>query len=99
MDLAKQLTDDLIKEITAKLDAKLNEVCEVWGIDINNHKEIAERCEIIYIDGDDKREVRVDGRLVMMFTDIQTQPFDFEEPFKMGAQFNCSEILKPEDLI
>ena len=98
MNVLNDLINSLTNEITNKLDDKLKEACEVWGVDINNHKEVSERCEIRYIEYEDKREVRIDGILVMMFTDIIPRPLSFDEPYKMAAEFKCSEILKPEDI-
>jgi len=99
MDILRDVTRELYRGITNKLDDKLKEACLIWGVDITNHKEVSERCEIIYTEGDDRREVRIDGTVVMLFTDIRPKPFTFKEPFKVSAEFNCSEILKPEDLI
>jgi len=45
-DEIQDLTDRFIKEMRQTLDRKLREVCEIWGINPDDHDEVGRRCEI-----------------------------------------------------
>lgn len=84
-------------KINNKLDEKFKEACLLWGVDINNHKELKERVNIITYEQDDKKELVIDGYLVMIFTNPISKPVDFNQTDKytISAEFFCSEIMKP----
>jgi len=109
-DEIQDLTDRFIKEMRQTLDRKLREVCEIWGINPDDHDEVGRRCEIKhYTDAagvDHGKYVYVDGFLVMKYFHPEPITFDAFGPprsskrwdqIKIGYTFDCSEIAKPED--
>ena len=93
--------DELLFSFTEKasnaLDDKLKEACIAWGVDLSNPEEIKRRCEVTIQENNPLRELRIDGCLVMLFSDWITEPFDMNsKELKMNMSFKCSEIATPE---
>lgn len=82
-------------QLSSEFDNKLKEACLLWGVDINNHEEVRRRCAIVHRDWSDLREVQIDNKVVMYFTDWKIEEQDINKPFTIKANFKCSEIIKP----
>jgi len=99
MEETKTMIDGIIEkfsqQIVDKFDDKLKECCLVWGVNVDDHEEIARRCEIGSIEGSDRKELRIDGYIAMIYEPFKSNEFNPYEPFKMGGSFKCSEIFKP----
>ena len=98
-NILSQYTDNIIKQYNNKLNDKFEEACKLWGVDLNSHEELKTRCEIKSYKGDDKKELYIDGSLVMIFTNPSLKPFDiirdYNDKFSVTTEFRCSEIMKP----
>lgn len=104
MDVIRELQDAITKEVLKIVEDKLKEVCEVWGIDPEEHDEVSRRVEIRnYLDVenvDHGQYVFVDGFLVMKYFHPESIPYDMFDPKeqrKFGFTFQSSEIAKPHD--
>ena len=94
MNLMHDIIQDLTKQILDKFESKFREACEIWGVNLNDHEEIKRRCQIVQYEGSPIKEFRIDGNYVMAFTEVKPDPVDFNEPLKMSASFQCSEIAR-----
>ena len=98
-DIQSEFIKTISNKINNKLDDKFKEACSLWGVDINNHEEVKNRCTLINYEGNEKRELHIDGKLVMIFTTPMSKQFDFNQvdKFTISAEFFCSEIAKPTE--
>ena len=95
--LLQNTFEQFSEQISGQMDARLRECCEAWGIDPENKQEVFGRCIITTRDWSDLKEFRIDGHVVMYFTDWKLDAQDINEPFKLSASFKCSKILTPSD--
>lgn len=96
--MIEEINNKLAQQLVDKFDNKLKEACEIWGVNVEDHEEVARRCQIIHREDEERKEVLIDGNLVMIYTDWKLDTPNIHEPFKMSASFQCSEIMKPTDI-
>ncbi len=92
--------NSLNNKINNALEDKFREAMTLYGVDLLNNNEISRRCEIHSFGYDGNQELRIDGKLVMIFTYPKPKkfdPFNETDPYKFEASFACSEIIKPID--
>jgi hypothetical protein len=81
-------------------EAKLKECITAWGIDENNHEEIKDRCSLIYYNNSlNLNEFKIDGYIVMMFSDWEFDTANelSDVNYIIKSSCKCSEILTPKD--
>lgn len=96
-----EILSTFTEQFNDKLDEKLREACIAWGVDLNNHEEINKRCTLITQEDNKFKSLKIDGYLVMMFSDWESddslQYNSLYDNLKMSASFKCSEIVTPKD--
>lgn len=95
--LINQVFEDVNEKISGTLNDKLRECCKVWGVDVNNPQEIFGRCIITRREWSDLKEFRIDGYVVLYFTDWKIDPQDLDQTFSVMASIKISKILTPLD--
>jgi|GEM_PF-5377913 len=93
--MEEQVLNNLINSLANQIDDKLRDACLLWGVNVEDRVEMKARCEIITHPHNDRNELIIDGKLVMVWGPWKFEPMDLNEPFKMSASFLCSEIQKP----
>jgi len=95
--LINQVFEDVNEKMSGTLDDKLRECCKVWGVDVNNPQEIFGRCIITRRDWSELKEFRIDGRVVLYFSDWKIDAQDINQPFNVSASMKISKIITPSD--
>ena len=95
--LINQVFEDVNEKMSGTLNDKLRECCKVWGVDVNNPQEIFGRCIITRREWSDLKEFRIDGYVVLYFTDWKIDPQDLDQTFSVMASIKISKILTPLD--
>ena len=103
--IQEELTNEIIKKSNDSIDDKLKDCLIAWNVNVIDYKEIKERCTLIQREVDDlgtldtKKEVWIDGHLVMIFTlpKLKSNLYDNKDvKTSMKIEFECSEIFTPE---
>jgi len=94
-----EIINTQVEKFNNVLEEKIKECCELWLVDINNHKELKERCVLEYNtpffnEYDTVNRILIDGNLVMVFTNWEIDNANLDS-FKINASLKCSEIIKP----
>jgi hypothetical protein len=96
--MIEDIIEKFSQQLVDKFDEKLKEACIIWSVNLDDHEEVARRCKIVHQEDEERKEFYIDDYLVMIYTDFKFDTHNIDEPFKMSASFECSDIMKPSDI-